>query len=254
MSRTPIRAGCRAGALQYLFSLPSATLAALESTMNYRARFLTLISTLALAATLAGCAVTPTSIVQQPTSVRPPATPVAAATNGAIYQAASFRPVFEDRRARQIGDLLTITISETTNAVKAGASSGNKSGSVSAATPKLLQGRLGGTLSASTDNKYSDGDNQSASNTFTGTIGVTVSEVLSNGNLVVVGEKQVAMNKGIEFIRFSGVVNPETIVAGNTVPSTQVAEARVEYRTNSQIDRAEVSSMFSRFFLSMLPF
>jgi flagellar L-ring protein precursor FlgH len=250
MSRTPIRAGCRAGALQYLFSLPSATLAALESTMNYRA----CISTLALAAALAGCAVTPTSIVQQPTSVRPPATPVAAATNGAIYQAASFRPVFEDRRARQIGDLLTITISETTNAVKAGASSGTKSGSVSAATPKLLQGRLGGTLSASTDNKYSDGDNQSASNTFTGTIGVTVSEVLSNGNLVVVGEKQVAMNKGIEFIRFSGVVNPETIVAGNTVPSTQVAEARVEYRTNSQIDRAEVSSMFSRFFLSMLPF
>jgi flagellar L-ring protein precursor FlgH len=224
-------------------------LPALEFTLKYPA-FLSLV----IAAALSGCAVTPSSIVQKPTSVRPPATEAVAATNGAIYQATSFRPVFEDRRARQIGDLLTITISETTNAVKAGASSGSKTGSVSASTPKILQGRLGGTLSASTDNAYTDAANQSASNTFTGTIGVTVSEVLSNGNLVVTGEKQVAMDKGIEFIRFSGIVNPETIVAGNTVPSTQVGEARVEYRTNSQIDRAEVSSMFSRFFLSMLPF
>jgi flagellar L-ring protein precursor FlgH len=83
---------------------------------------------------------------------------------------------------------------------------------------------------------------------------VTVSEVLANGNLIVVGEKQVAMNKGIEFIRFSGMVNPDTIQQGNVVSSTLVADARVEYRTNSQIDRAEMTSMMSRFFQSMLPF
>ena len=98
------------------------------------------------------------------------------------------------------------------------------------------------------------GDNQSASNTFSVTIGVTVIEVLPNGNLIVAGEKQIAMNKGTEFIRFSGMVNPDTIGTGNVVPSTQVADARVEYRTNSQIDRAEMASMASRFFLSLLPF
>ncbi|WP_217619556.1 flagellar basal body L-ring protein FlgH, partial [Achromobacter sp. GbtcB20] len=80
--------------------------------------------------------------------------------------------------------------------------------------------------------------------------GATVTEVLSNGNLIVAGEKQVAMNKGIEFIRFSGMVSPDTIQTGNVVSSTVVADARVEYRTNSRIVRAEVDSMMSRFFQS----
>jgi flagellar L-ring protein precursor FlgH len=203
---------------------------------------------------LAGCSATPTSIVERPTSSRPAIAELAAPTNGAIYQTASYRPMFEDRRARHIGDMLTIAIVEKTAAVKAGASSGNKSGSVSFSTPGLLQGRLGAGVAANSANKFADGDNQSASNTFTGTIGVTVTEVLPNGNLIVTGEKQVAMNKGVEFIRFSGMINPDTIQTGNTVSSTVVADARVEYRTNSQIDRAEMTAMASRFFQSLLPF
>ena len=83
---------------------------------------------------------------------------------------------------------------------------------------------------------------------------MTVIEVLPNGNLIVAGEKQIAMNKGVEFIRFSGMINPDTIQTGNTVSSTAVADARVEYRTNSQIDRAEMTAMASRFFQSLLPF
>lgn len=203
---------------------------------------------------LAGCSATPTSIVQRPTSLRPMLPELAAPSNGAIYQAAAYRPMFEDRRARHLGDMLTIAIVEKTAAVKAGASSGNKSGSVGFTVPGLAQGRLGVTAAASAANKFADGDNQSASNTFSGTIGVTVTEVLPNGNLIVAGEKQIAMNKGVEFIRFSGMVNPDTIQSGNTVSSTQVADARVEYRTNSQIDRAELTAMASRFFQSLLPF
>jgi len=203
---------------------------------------------------LAGCSSIPTSIVQRPTSARPLMVDGPAALDGAIYQASNYRPLFEDRRARHIGDTLVINIVEKTAAGKAGASAGNKSGSVSAGVPGLLQGKLGATLSATTANKFADGDTQTASNTFTGTLGVTVTEVLSNGNLIVVGEKQIAMNKGAEFIRFSGMVNPDVIQAGNVVSSTQVADARVEYRTNSQIDKAEMASMASRFFQSMLPF
>jgi flagellar L-ring protein precursor FlgH len=176
------------------------------------------------------------------------------ALDGAIYQASNYRPLFEDRRARHIGDMLTINIVEKTAAVKAGASSGSKSGSVSAGLPGILQGKFGASLSATTGNKFADGDNQSASNTFTGVLGVTVTEVLPNGNLIVAGEKQVAMNKGVEFIRFSGMVSPDNIQTGNIVSSTQVADARVEYRTNSQIDKAEMASMASRFFQSLLPF
>lgn len=205
-------------------------------------------------AVLSGCAVTPTSIVQLPTSSRAPYADPVRNNNGAIFQANAYRPAFEDRRARLVGDTLTISITERTNAVKAGASSGNKSSSASFGLPGFAQGPFGATASANGATKHADGDNQSASNTFNGVIGVTVVEVLQNGNLIVAGEKQIAMNKGIEFIRFSGMVNPDTIATGNVVPSTQVADARVEYRTNSQIDKAEMASMASRFFLSLLPF
>jgi len=203
---------------------------------------------------LAGCSVTPSSIVVRPPAVRPSAVEPAAPSNGAIYQASAYRPMFEDRRARHLGDMLTISITEKTAAVKAGASSGNKSGSVGFTAPGLLQGRIGGSVAVSGSNKFADGDNQSASNAFNGTIGVTVTEVLPNGNLIVSGEKQIAMNKGVEFIRFSGMINPDSIQTGNLVSSTQVADARVEYRTNSQIDRAEMTAMVSRFFQSLLPF
>ena len=203
---------------------------------------------------LAGCSTTPTSIVQRPTSTRPALVEAAPPSEGAIFQASTYRPMFEDRRARHIGDILTIQITEKTAAVKAGASSGNKTGSVSFSTPGIAQGRLGASVAANGATKFADGDNQSASNTFTGTMGVTVTEVLANGNLIVTGEKQIAMNKGVEFIRFSGMINPDTIQSGNVVSSTQVADARVEYRTNSQIDRAEMTAMASRFFQSLLPF
>jgi flagellar L-ring protein precursor FlgH len=203
---------------------------------------------------LGGCSSVPSSIVQQPPAVRAPVAAPVVASNGAIFQGSTYRPFFEDRRARQVGDLITIVITETTNAVKAGTSSGNKSGSVAFSPPIFLQGRLGGGLASSSGSQFADGDNQSASNAFTGTIGVSVLDVLPNGNLIVSGEKQIAMNKGVEFIRFSGMINPDTILPGNRVSSTQVADARVEYRTNSQIDRAEMTAMVSRFFQSLLPF
>lgn len=204
---------------------------------------------------LTACGTTPTSIVQQPTTARPLSmAQMQAPTNGAIFQQQSYRPHFEDRRARHVGDVINIVITEKTSAVKAGATSGSKSGSLAFTTPGPLAASLGASVATSGSSKFADADNQSASNTFTGNMGVTVVEVLPNGNLIVAGEKQIAMNKGTEFIRFSGMVNPDSITTGNTVLSTAVADARVEYRTNSKIDRAEMNSMVSRFFLSLLPF
>lgn len=212
-------------------------------------------SVMAAACALVACSsVPPSSIVKQPTSVRPMLADSGAPLEGAIFNANSYRPMFEDRRARHIGDVLTVSINEKTAANKSGASTGNKSGSVSASMPGPLQGRFGASLSASTANKFADGDTQANSNAFTGTIGVTVSEVLPNGNLIVVGEKQIAMDKGVEYIRISGMVNPDTIQPGNVVSSTLIADARVEYRTSSQLDRAEITSQMTRFFQSILPF
>ncbi len=213
----------------------------------------TILSLLAVAL-LAGCSAVPSTIVQLPTTARGPAPETVQPTNGSIFQTAAYRPMFEDRRARQVGDMITINIVERTSAVKAGASSGSKDGSVAFGVPGPLQRKLGANVSTEGATSFEDTDNQSASNTFTGTIAVTVVDVLPNGNLLVAGEKQVALNKGVEFIRFSGMVSPDNIASGNTISSTRVADARVEYRTNSQIDRAEVTAMVSRFFQSLLPF
>jgi flagellar L-ring protein precursor FlgH len=208
---------------------------------------------------LCACNTVPDSIVQRPTSSRAlQAAPAAAPANGAIFQAASYRPLFEDRRARHVGDLLTIVINEKTSAGKTGTDTGSKTGSASFSVGKLLglntavTGRMG--VDAKGANKFEDKDASSSSNNFTGTLSVTVNEVLPNGYLAVSGEKQVAFDKGNEYIRFSGTVNPDTILNGNQVASTQVADARLEYRSNTRIDPVEVASQLSRFFLSVIPF
>ncbi len=165
--------------------------------------------------------------------------------------------MFEDRRARLVGDMLTIVISEKTSAGKSNANTGSKSGSVEFGAPTLFgvpsTTTAKAAISASGDNKFEEKGSISSSNTFSGTITATVMEVLPNGNLLVSGEKQVAFDKGIEYVRFSGIVNPDYIASGNVVYSTQVADARVEYRTNSRIDKAEMMSQFARFFLSLMP-
>lgn len=208
----------------------------------------------ALGAGLAACATVPDSIVLQPTTALAPPVAPAPAANGAIFQAAAYRPMFEDRRARMVGDILTISVNEKTNAGKQAASSGSKSGSVQASVPILLSKPLNFlSASAATATKFEDKNAGSAGNNFSSAISVTVVQVLPNGNLVVSGEKQIALDKGAEFIRFSGVVNPATISAGNLVSSTQVADARIEYRANSRIDKAEVMGALARFFLSVLP-
>jgi flagellar L-ring protein FlgH len=220
-------------------------------------RMATLFVLFAFTSIISACAVTPSSIVKQPTTTTPVAQ-VAPAPNGAIYNVASYKPLFEDRRARFVGDILTINIVENTSARKANSSAQSKDGSVSAsaAVPTGLPFRLNKepiSIGADSSINFDDSADENASNNFTGNITVTVTEVLANGNLSVSGEKQIALDKGTEFVRFSGVINPDDIVLGNFVSSLKVADARIEYRTNSKLDTAQVASILTRFFLSFIP-
>lgn len=205
-----------------------------------------------LAILLNACAMTPTTVTQGPKTAKPlPIQPVAA-NSGAIYNGAGYRPLFEDRRPRSVGDILTITIAENTSATKAAGSSGSKKGSTKSSITSFFGHAMpDSAFAGSSDNSNEDKDAANASNVFTGSVTVTVVEVLSNGNLVVSGEKQISLDKGTEFVRLSGVVNPDYVTAGNTIASTKVADARVEYRTNAKIDAASVTSAFARFFLSI---
>ncbi len=206
---------------------------------------------------LAGCGTAPSSIVEQPTTARPQAQPAQVAGNGAIYQAAAYRPLFEDRRARHVGDVLTIVINEKTQAGKQASSSGSKTSavdsSISAVAGLPLKTMQGIGVNAEASNEYEDESKLNSGNTFSGSVTVTVTEVLPNGNLVVAGEKQIGLDKGTEYIRLSGVVQPDTIQAGNTVSSAKVADARIEYRTSAKFDKAEMMNWLGRFFLSFIP-
>jgi flagellar L-ring protein precursor FlgH len=209
-----------------------------------------------------GCAQIPREpLVHQPMTARAdaqlqPAAPV----NGAIYRTGfGAQALFEDRRPRYVGDILTVLVSENVNATKSSAANASRSGSASAELgliPQLFGGLLSSSQNANASGKniLSAKGGANAANTFNGVITVTVAEVLPNGNLIVSGEKQILINQGTEFIRFSGVVNPRTVSGNNTVPSTQVADARIEYSAKGYIDEAQTMGWLQRFFLNVLPF
>jgi flagellar L-ring protein precursor FlgH len=214
---------------------------------------------LVTAALLAGCVTTtPSTAVHQPMTVRPEARSAVGPSNGSIYSVASVRPLFEDRRARYIGDTITINIAEKTAAAKKSDTKAERKDDRTLGIPTVsglpFASFQGATLAANTETKFDSTGENTSSNNFTGVLTVTVIDVYPNGNLLVSGEKQIGLKEGEEFIRFSGVVNPNNITASNTVQSTQVADARIEYKANGFIDSAQVMGWLGRFFLTFMPF
>lgn len=180
----------------------------------------------------------------------------AALPTGSLYAGNSFRPLFEDRRARHVGDLITIVINERMSSSQKNLSSAQRDDSASISFPALrgFFGTRALDAEAGGSRKFNGQGESTANNTILGTIAVTVQEVLPNGNLVVSGERQLGTNGEVETIRFYGVVNPVNVLGNNTVSSTQVADARIEYRGKGQIDSAMTMGWLSRFFLTVLPF
>ncbi len=218
-----------------------------------------------LLAGLAGCVANPPASTHQPMTAKPVDRKVVTPADGAIYHAGiNERPLFEDKRARNIGDILTINIVEKTTGNRKSSSSSTYANSVDVNTPGVTVGAAARVLlkafaiTGSSDNSADIKGAGAASADMTGTITVTVIDVLANGNLLVSGEKQVALNHSDEFIRFSGVVNPVTITGANTVQSTQVADARIEYKSagemNEVINDVQSLGLLGRFFMSVLPF
>jgi len=209
--------------------------------------------------TLIGCAgVTPSSITSTSASVRPMPAERAMPVSGTIYSERTYRSMFEDRRASKVGDVITIMIAEKSSTNKA---NNTKSENTGSAVNNISS--LGGLSANALKNANVNGagertlestDTGNITNAFTSSLTVTVVDVLESGNLVVQGEKQIGYDRGADFIRFSGVVSPQLISKGNVISSTQVADARIEYRTNSQVDQSAIASMMNRLFYSILPF
>jgi flagellar L-ring protein FlgH len=109
-------------------------------------------------------------------------------------------------------------------------------------------------IGASTNNNFSGKGGTESANTFSGSITATVMEVLPNGHMVVVGEKQIGVNQNVDVLRFSGTVDPRLVQPGSIISSTQVADVRVESRGRGAQGEAQTVGWLSRFFLSFSPF
>ena len=183
--------------------------------------------------------------------------PPAPALNGAVFQAARYRPLFEDHRARLVGDTLTVQIVEKVSASQKSTSSIDKSGSVDSsitAFPGIKSNSFGrAAVAGSSENKFAGKGSTENSNDFSGTITVVVKDVLANGQLVISGEKQIGVNSNVDVLRFTGLVDPRNIQPGNTVASAQIANVRLEHRGRGAQADAQAAGWLTRVFLSVMP-
>lgn len=175
--------------------------------------------------------------------------------NGAIYQEGQMVQLFGDRRAQRVGDVVTILLTENTASKKSAQTSTKKDDSATLANPLLFGHGVsiqGNDLSASLDAKRKfDGQGSSdQSNSLSGSITVTVVNVLPNGLLEVRGEKWISLNRGDEYVRIRGLLRSEDISTSNTIPSTKLANARISYGGTGEVADASAMGWLARFFNS----
>ncbi|MEC8295886.1 MAG: flagellar basal body L-ring protein FlgH [Pseudomonadota bacterium] len=154
--------------------------------------------------------------------------PTAQLASGAIFAGGQMGLFATDRRASQVGDILTIILQEKFQASKAQNASSSKADSFTIDTPDLF-GIDDSELSAGTNKNFSGTGRASQSNSLSGRMSVSVVRVLPGGNLEVIGQKKLTLNNGDEYIRLRGIVRQADITADNTVDSDRLADAEIKY-------------------------
>ncbi len=175
--------------------------------------------------------------------------------NGSIFQYGRTVQLFEDNKAYRIGDVLSVVLSESTNASKSAETNTDKDDEIDL-NASLLFGGAGPTRNGELllnsqlegEREFAGSGDSAQSNSLTGEIAVTVYDVLPNGNLLVRGEKIIGLNQGSEFIRLSGIVRPEDIDTDNTIFSRKIANSRIFYGGGGVIAEANTRGWLSRFF------
>ena len=175
-------------------------------------------------------------------------------SNGSIFQAGHDVALFENPIARREGDTVTIRLVEQTNASKSSSTTTSKKTEIDMAAPTIagLPVTVNGTpiLRNEVDNETNfDGSGDSSqSNRLEGDITVTVARRLANGNLLVRGQKWIAINQGKEFVRIQGIIRPIDIAPDNSVPSSKVADASISYGAQGALAEANSKGWLARFF------
>ncbi|MEJ2755299.1 MAG: flagellar basal body L-ring protein FlgH [Gammaproteobacteria bacterium] len=213
---------------------------------------------------LVGCSTVPTAMPNdplyapvQPTELAPP--PV---ETGSLYQAQFSNNLWTDQRAKRVGDIITVVLEEQTTSSKSANTSLTKDSTteigdatVLGTTPHLSAAPLFPSHSSLSLNTSLSGEREFAgeadadqSNSLSGNITVTISQVLPNGMLRIRGEKWLTLSRGEEFIRITGLVRPADVRPDNTVLSTRVADARIAYSGTGELAEANQMGWLTRFF------
>jgi flagellar L-ring protein FlgH len=212
--------------------------------------------TVALALLLSGCSVLQEDGGRDFEPAWPDVTDAPKAEPGAIYAQGTDVSLWNNVTARNVGDTLTVTLAESTEAEKKATTTAGKSSSATLTGPTIA-GRpitMNGTpiLEGSLGNESQFAGNGAAaqSNKLDGFITVTVAKRYSNGNLLVRGQKWIAINSGREFVRLQGIVRPSDIAPDNTVLSWRVADAYISYGGSGTVANATKPGWLYRFFNS----
>lgn len=174
---------------------------------------------------------------------------------GGIYQTNRNFSFYGDQVAINVGDILTVVLQEQTSASKSADTTYDKDDEVDINEATILGNTIGFKGSSlltnpSLERAFDGSASSDQSNSLTGSISVTVSEVLPNGILRIQGEKWLKLNQGDEYIRLTGLVRPQDIGTDNTVPSSKVADARIAYGGTGEFDQVNRQGWLSRFFNS----
>ena len=178
------------------------------------------------------------------------------ASNGAIYSTSSPGLFSSDKRAHQVGDILTVQLSETFSSTKSITSQTAKEDAIGAEVGPtgILRNFAGIGGNVSKSNSFKGSGSASQSNSLTGFISATVVKVYPNGNLEIKGQKRLRLTDGSEYIRLSGIVRPQDISASNTVSSNLIAEAQIEYVGSGTLSNEARPGWGSRIFRAVSPF
>jgi len=176
--------------------------------------------------------------------------------DGSIFQSDMANNLFSDVKARRVGDIITVNLQENTRATK---SAGTSTSKETEATVNPIIGLGGNTLNIGsesiqlgidTTNEFEGDSSANQSNNLTGSISVTVVQVLANQNLLVRGEKWLTLNNGDEYIRLTGVVRPADVSPTNEIVSTKIANARIQYSGTGSFATSQKEGWLSGFFSS----
>ena len=194
--------------------------------------------------------------------------------DGSIYDEKSSGFFASDRRAKSIGDILTVTLNESLSASKSTTNTTSKTDTFGVTLPPLVFDQnpvvnagtslLGGgkgtdsltaaDVAAGANQSFSGAGTAAQTNTLTGSMTVTIIKVFPNGNLEIKGQKKLVLNDGSEYLRISGIIRPEDISASNTIASSNIADARITYTNAGVYADSTQPGWLSKIFRQVTPF